>query len=311
MARDPNATGAKDSTTNYININAKAGKFNFRGEEKGVLSGYLDKVLCTEKEALTKDDIPQRWEITLLMSIANEAGEFVQYNVNLSTHWRSPLLSNVLNALVGQINTRHWQANPDERLIVISLYQKDADSSRPKLCAFLDCDNNRTRAKQAYPYNESINKFEGVPEFEWDTPEGRKAIENFWLANAAYLAQQTGGTVTSLAGPIETLPDSMEEVQTWKPVTGGVSGSKKPVKQESAKLAESNLDKAKAWVTVKLESEAFDNGFLAKLEQLSQRMSPVESGALIAWLNAHPGCPSGFHVTGNFRLHPNSDDLPF
>lgn len=330
--RNYDNTGASDSTgRNWVNVLMNDHVFELpNGSKKASISAYLDGATMRWREAIGK--IPDRWEVALLVS-AKITDKEEQYIIQLSSHWKAPLLSNVVNALLGELAGADWQQAPDERFICIELneYKTATDGDLTTSSGLLYRDKDKTWAKKKFEWNQALKKYEGIPEFDWQTPEGRKQIDNFWIGQVALMVGLLGGTIDYKGATIAP-PKDDSEAHGWlnEVLAGGrrmaqstapAPESTTPARTEPAATV-SAVDKAKKWFEGQIAAEgAVFRDVLAQLADLARKNSvPAADIRLLAgWINTEgtrlKWFESGWHVKENLTLEPPpveaTDDLPF
>ena len=103
--RDLSKTGASTGpSTGFIKIGNRdhnMAKF-IRGDEEigDTAAFYLDNVSLEFRDAVAEHNIPAHWNVNL--NIYGDLGEGGKsYTLPISSHWKNPVLSNVVNAIAG------------------------------------------------------------------------------------------------------------------------------------------------------------------------------------------------------------------
>lgn len=128
-------------------------------------------------------DLPDRYEYGILLKAMDpEDNQVRTFLLQLSSHWKSPIVSDIINPLA-------WVAsNPDHnKLVRISVYSKKPKDGRAVMRAKVTDGNSldtQTWLPAKYPWvgDHDNGKFEGVPEPTTDS-QGKKdfsSISDFW-----------------------------------------------------------------------------------------------------------------------------------
>lgn len=189
--RDPGKTGASSGmNAAFINFDAKEGKWKVGTQLHDTIRFFLDQVDMEWRDAVPGTDIPVHWEIRLVGECDLGQG-MKQYNFTLSSHWRTPLLGNIVNALLGALQTEAWKTNPRNRLVRLYTYLKqNSTNARSQSRAMLfGSDVKDDFLPDMYPWDESALRFKGVP-------EDLESAHNFWIERCRDLVMATGGTIS-------------------------------------------------------------------------------------------------------------------
>lgn len=195
MARNLNDTGAASGGSGkYIKIKSKEGKFELPDESRSdTFSGYLERVDMEFKDPSPEHDLPARWEIKLGLTamLPGDPEDGSMYNITLSSHWRSPVMANLLNGIRGALEDPRWE-DPQDRYIRIWLNLKEPGGGKRPYCSALAF---ISKAKgdylpNFYKWNDAGQFYEGVPR---DMAEA----DTFWLSIAHAIVKLTGGVVVN------------------------------------------------------------------------------------------------------------------
>jgi hypothetical protein len=186
-------TGAQSGGSGkYIKIKSKEGKFELPDETKSdTFAGYLGPVSMEFKDPSTEHDLPARWEIKLSMDamLPGDPETGAQYNIALSSHWRSPVMANLLNGIRGALEDPRWE-DPQGRYIRIWLTLKEPGGGKRPYCSALAF-MSKTKGDYLpnfYKWNDDGQFYDGVPR---DMAEA----DTFWLSVAHAIVKLTGGVV--------------------------------------------------------------------------------------------------------------------
>lgn len=342
MARDTSQTGAVETAGKWISIDAKKGVFKLpNNQENGTIAVYLDPApFIIWKDAVQGHPIPARWELCLRF-FANFGEGDHQYNLSLSSHWKSPLLSNLVNALLGGLETQAWQDDPENRLCVITLHTRTLDNGMTNTGAFVDMDRNKTDMPMKFKYNESLKKFEGIPEFDWEAPGVHARITRFWMGQAGILVAKLGGHIEyrDVKYKLPSPSASVDQATAWFTAIEDGKGEKleagsAPANAPASGTAPTNTaaaaqpsptagdwkEGAKSWFAQQMQAPGADiQVILPMFHDLVKQKSATATDrkVLAAWINAEGiklgWLPLGAIVSDSFGYTPPppSDDLPF
>lgn len=195
--RDYSRTGAQDgSGANYITIVAKNddpafGKFVIGNKENRKVLGdnlacYIDSVSMEWKDANTEKRTKAGW--ALLLNIETRIDDEVgKYTIPIHSSWSNPIFANIVNGLAGAIQQYAGWANPLNRFIRLWVRGVHKPGKTPYAsCSIYGSETKGDYLPSAYPFNEGLNSYEGVPS---DMDEAMK----FWIKLAATLVEKTGG----------------------------------------------------------------------------------------------------------------------
>ena len=195
--RDYSRTGAQDgSGVNYITIIAKNddpsfGKFVIGGKENRKVLGdnlacFLDSVSMEYKDDNTEKRTKAGW--VMLLNIETRIGDEVgKYAIPIHSSWSNPIFANIVNGLAGAMRDFAGWKNPVNRFIRLWVRGVHKPGKTPYAsCSIYGSENKGDYLPSAYPFNEGLNSYEGVPS---DLDEAMK----FWVKLAASLVEKTGG----------------------------------------------------------------------------------------------------------------------
>ena len=326
------------SNFKYINLTLhksgpKADQAEMRfGKDGKHFSEFVGKFLgMTEpKSKPAEGDLPARWEYGIILrSRDSEDGQVKNFLLQLSSHWKSPIVSDIVNHLA-------WLAeNPSHNgLIRIRVYAKKPAGKRAVMRAFVsdgNSDDTSARLPSKYPWvgDRDNGKFEGVPEPTTDAM-GQKdfsTIANFWHQEILHIARATQGSQ-----PVTTTQPVPTQVQHTAATT---TATMPPPATNGAKTS-SRIQDALAWLQKKVNAGKFGDNWQAyeqlciKLIQMANRtdtasgaMSEADQAAVIGEMATIAGqnfitLPAGmvFGLTGALIQNPapppaDDNDLPF
>lgn len=219
MERDFTGTGASGSgpSLKWVKVKTKEGLFELpNGTKSAAFEGYLEKINMNFKPADSANDLPDRWNINLVMAAKMEGHPDggAQYCVSLSSHWSNPVVSSVLNGIRGALEDKRWE-DPMNRRLRIYLYVKEVPGKRDKCCALTYFTAKGDYLPNFFAWNKGLSKHDGVPS---DMGEA----DVFWLGVAHGLVKLTGGVVTGNDTASYKLPPPShmgEGVQAEQPTT--------------------------------------------------------------------------------------------
>lgn len=320
--RDHSRTGASSGiNATFINFDGKVAKWKINGELHDSISFYLDRVDMEWRDAVAGTDIPAHWEIRIVGEC--NLGEGVkQYNFSLSSHWRTPLLGNIANALLGAMNTEAWKSNPRNRLVRMYTYlRQNTTNARSQSRAMLfNSEAKDDFMPDMYPWDDSAKRFQGVP-------DDLEKANDFWLERCRDLVMATGGTVSGLHPWTEAF--KVGKGIATSHVNGTPTTPPQATESATAPPAHS-LALAYAQKKVMTEGMPFSDGVKTTVTAFVQRGHPEGSAraliaALTEWGTKVGSLPAGSTITMTGDIvaaappvnttitanHDPIDDLPF
>jgi hypothetical protein len=185
-----NPTGFTDNGLPLAKINAETGMFMWDGKTNNALSFFLDRVDMTWQEARPQNKLPARWEVELIVTIGDSPETAKQYRIPISSHWNNSIMSSVMNAIRGGLDSPKWKSEPGNRWARIVLHLKDSKAGGTKTCGAWVFKSNATAdwLDPQFPWEKDQKAPTGVPESLDDQ-------KPFWLAIAKQCADLTGGSV--------------------------------------------------------------------------------------------------------------------
>lgn len=143
--------------------------------------------------------IKPHYEYVFTARAKDKSGEIKTYNFSLSGHWKSPILSDILNPLLWLAAQK--KAGLHNGLFKLNTYQKRTDSDMYVMRAGVYDPNNAGSnafmpGKFPWVGTKTDGKFEGVPEPTTDN-KGQKdftSISNFWHEQWGMLVALLGGS---------------------------------------------------------------------------------------------------------------------
>lgn len=311
--RNYDNTGAGSAPANYIKIDSKKAEFVIGDKSSPGFSGYFERLSMEWRKAIPEQQLPPRWEIKVFMSAKDPDDNTVkEYQVGISSHWKSPVMGNVLNALLGSLMDQGWN-----RYIRFFLFTKDAAKGGLPYCNIV-CYKSASKewSNYGYPFDEATKSWVGVP-------TEKEAETMFWLGVAKHIAGITGGTVigednqkihpvsviATPASPVGTTPQPSPQQPQEDPLSSQSLSDKykAAIKSRVAKFTgPSTPDYA-------IQANMLYNDLMSKPETDPARfgMTPEVVQAEIVLKLTERGIP-GIYYNGNmFTVPAVSDDLPF
>lgn len=231
MARDESRVGERSGGVGYITLDAENGTFKFQdGTTASSIAVYLDRIDMEFKESIQR--IPDRWHINLIVSTKLKSDTTMrQYQVQLSSHWKSPIIPNLMNAIAGAMNTSEWE-DPENRFMILWTAKKprQGKDDLPTALAF----RSETRGDflpNKYTWNEAGRFYEG------GVPSDLAEVDKFWLSVAHALVKATGGNI--VGADRATIP-------LGAPANLGLSLSETPAPPAEKSI----VDRAKGYIEV-------------------------------------------------------------
>lgn len=237
MARDESRVGPRaGASVGYITLDAENGNFKFQdGSTTQTLSVYLDRIDLEFKPAIGR--IPDRWHINMIVTTKSDTDTSMRpYQIQLSSHWKSPIVPNLMNGIAGAMDMPAWE-DPENRFMILWTARKprQGKDDLPTASAF----KSETRGDflpNKFPWNENGRFYEGVP-------ADLALADTFWLSVAHALCKATGGNVVGADGASIPMP---------APAALGLSLSETPPPAAPPVTPPAGLsivDKAKAFLT--------------------------------------------------------------
>lgn len=200
-------------------------RMDANGKPFTAVTGFFDGLSIERKPE--KGKLPARWEYQIGISMLDE-GAPKTFRLQISSHWKSPAVGQVMNALAGIIAAERY---PQNVKITVSVYAKK--SKTDEMVTNMSVRIGGGFAPTKFPWDEENKCHVGVPR---DMSE----LEVFWYGEAVQIA-----TKFPLSG-------STPPTITDAPVTAGVIPP--PVNTGTAvePSPEENLRKFKTWLNGKL-----------------------------------------------------------
>lgn len=314
--RDLSKTGASTGpSTGFIKIGNRdhnMAKF-IRGDEEigDTAAFYLDNVSLEFRDAVAEHNIPAHWNVNL--NIYGDLGEGGKsYTLPISSHWKNPVLSNVVNAIAGALEKSPEWANPSTRLMRIVLRKKAPVGKK----AFVSAMIFRSEAKGDYlpvkhKFNEAARCFD-------DVPSDMDAANTYWLGLANDLRKLTGGLVinahkATIPLPPGVIPEPAATTPAAHPQPSQAPQSAKPTTMTS----EAFWQNARVYMD-KDNIDALLSGLKATINGLGKyQPEGVTIAEIVRRFDARAAL---LNIRGNFKLDATGkeyrfeeieDDLPF
>lgn len=172
--------------------------------------------------------IKPHYEYVFTARAKDRDGNIKNYNFSLSGHWKSPILSDILNPLLWLAAQK--KAGKHNGLFKLNTYQKKTDSDMYVMRAGVYDPNNAGSTEfmpGKFPWvgTKQDGKFEGVPEPDTDAA-GKKdfsSLGKFWHAQWEELVKILSGTQAAQPAPA-TKPPAPATMPRNEPPDGSFSG---------------------------------------------------------------------------------------
>jgi len=292
-----NPTGFTDNGLPLAKINAETGQFMWDGKTNNALSFFFDRMDMAWQEARPQNKIPARWEVLVVITIGDSPETAKQYRIPLSSHWKNSIMSSVVNAFRGGLDSEKWKKEPGNRWARIVLHMKDSKTGGQATCGAWVFKSNATAdwLEPQFPWEKDQKAPTGVP-------ENLDEQNLFWLAVAKQCVDLTGGTVVGADKAtikFEGLNAVKPAAQATQPAVNAPSVSK----YEEALLSKLNI----------ILSDPIDEagGKSMKMSQLYDdllvRADPAKFGHDESWLKGR----IVLFASQNSIQNPFDDSLPF
>lgn len=181
------------------------------GKPYTAFSGYFDGLEVTHRAASIEDDLPERDEAKIALTVM-EGGNEQTYLIGISSHWKNPAFGQAINSLAG-LSDR--MPNMREAKIAVSVYMKTKPGKRPSLNISIRREGQFL--PQRFPFDEATSTSPGVPPLD---QQG-----DFWVGIAKELAAKYPVAVAS--GSVSE-PDPSNEAPKSADVTPPTTASAPP-----------------------------------------------------------------------------------
>lgn len=174
------------------------------GPEHRDFTGYLTNVLTpTWREAVGR--VRARYEYKMLFKAKDQVdGEIKDFCLTLSSHWSSPIVSDIVNQLAGALKSPGW-----DKKVRISVYSKKMKSEDYVMRAKLYAGKDGPQLPTKFPWvgTKEDGEFEGVPKATTNAQGVRdfQTVSDFWHNEILLLAKHFGNDTTN-ATPAPGIP---------------------------------------------------------------------------------------------------------
>lgn len=312
------STGMQSGGLPLVKISSKEALFTHNNITSNSFAAFLDRVDMEFHSADPQHDLPDRWHINLVMSVADQEGGAYQVRVSLSSHWQNGILGHVINSIYGGLNSPDWRKDPNNRWmrIVLKKLEPKTPGGRAtatamvfKSLAFGDF------LEGYYPWEDGKRK---------GAPEDLQEQTLFWLTIAKECVKLTGGAYTGFERATVKFPNMYDGTAgPSAPATGAPVPTGQPATGQPTEKPKSNADKFVAALTDRfdkiLSSGSMDKstGLVNLWNELTSNPNtdPEKFGLNKEWLkNAISKFAKSNDIADPFLIDTSpsqEDDLPF
>lgn len=196
------------------------------GPEHRDFTGYLTNVLTpTWREAVGR--VRARYEYKMLFKAKDQVdGEIKDFCLTLSSHWSSPIVSDIVNQLAGALKSPGW-----DKKVRISVYSKKMKSEDYVMRAKLYAGKEGPQLPTKFPWvgTKEDGEFEGVPKATTNAQGVRdfQTVSDFWHNEILLLAKHFGNDTTNatpapgIPTTINSVPQTQQQAAQSAPATEG------------------------------------------------------------------------------------------